>query len=332
MRHFLNLREHSPAALRALADRALMIKRGEATPGAIKGRTLVMLFFNSSLRTRASFEAAMGRFGGSAIVLNVGSDKWSLETRDGVRMDGDAPEHVREAAAVLGRYGDAVAVRSFATMRDHGADFADAIVRAFAAYADVPVISMESASEHPCQGLTDWVTMIEQLRETRGRRFTLTWAPHVKPLPMAVPHSAVLAAAAAGMLVTIARPRGYALRPEIMATARQWAAAGGGSIEETENHTDARRGADVLYVKSWGAAFADNAGPVNNPNLADWLVTRDHLGQDTRLMHCLPVRRNVVIADDALDDPRSVVIDQAENRLWAQAAILDAVFNAERGA
>lgn len=317
--------------LRAMAERALMIKRGEATPSAIRGRTLVMLFFNSSLRTRASFEAAMNRFGGSAIVLNVGADTWALETRDGVRMDGEAPEHAREAAAVLGRYGDALAVRSFATLRDADADYADAIVRAFAAHAGVPVISMESASEHPCQGLADWVTMMEQLRETRGRRITLTWAPHVKPLPMAVPHSALLAAAAAGMTITIARPRGYTLRPEVMAIARQWSAAAGATIEETEDYVAARRDADVLYVKSWGPTAPD-AQAVDAESLRDWLVTKAQLGAETRLMHCLPVRRNVVIADDALDDPRSVVIDQAENRLWAQAAILDDIFSAERDA
>ena len=167
--------------------------------------------------------------------------------------------------------------------------------------------------------------MHEQLGDTRGRRFVLTWAPQAKGLPMAVPHSAALAAAAAGMHVTVAHPPGYELNAAIMDRARSWCAAAGTPLAVTHDQRAACADADILYVKSWGspALYGDaERQAADFRRHADWMVTRAHLGPRTRLMHCLPVRRNLVIADEALDDPRSIVVDQAENRLWAQAAIL----------
>ena len=192
-------------------------------------------------------------------------------------------------------------------------------------HATVPVITMESAVEHPCQGLADWLTMREQLGQTRGRRFVLSWAPQVKGLPMAVPHSALLAAAAAGMQVTVAHPPGYELSESFMRLAARWCAAAGSELSVTHEQPAATRSADVLYVKSWGASRFYGRPEEQKASFAEhraWMVGAGHLGPQTRLMHCLPVRRNVVIADAALDDARCVVVDQTENRLWAQAAIL----------
>lgn len=327
MRHWLSMFEWTPAELAALIALARELKAGRADEAAeaIRGRVLTMLFFNPSLRTRVSFEAAMLRHGGHAVCLNVGADAWNLEYRDGVVMDASAAEHVREAAPVLSRYADALAVRTFAGLKDAQEDAQDHVIRAFARFATVPVINMESAAEHPCQGLADWMTIEERCGQTRARRFVLTWAPHVKALPMAVPHSAVLSAAAAGMHVTIAHPPGYELNRAVLDRAAAWCADAGASFDVTADQRRAAASADVLYVKSWGSPAFYGDAPAQSASFArhaDWMVRREHLGPETLLMHCLPVRRNVVIADDALDDPRCIVVDQAENRMWAQAAVL----------
>ncbi|MBU0641209.1 MAG: N-acetylornithine carbamoyltransferase [Planctomycetes bacterium] len=327
MRHWLSMLDYEPTVLADLVEAAQRLKRGElgTAADALRGRILTMIFFNPSLRTRTSFEAAMLRYGGHAICLNVGGDTWKLEHRDGVMMDGICSEHVREAAPVLSRYGDLLAVRTFAALEDAAEDAEDRIIRAFARFATVPVINMESAVEHPCQGLADWMTVDEKLRGTRGRRFVLTWAPHVKGLPMAVPHSAALAAAAAGMHVTIAHPPGYELNGTILERVAGWCAAAGTRVAVTTDQRAACRAADVVYVKSWGSAafYGDPGGQRDSfADHADWTVGAGHLGREAILLHCLPVRRNVVIADEALDDRRSVVIEQAENRMWAQAAVL----------
>jgi N-acetylornithine carbamoyltransferase len=327
--------DYEPAELAELVALARRCKAGQGDVAStrLRGRILTLVFFNPSLRTRVSFEAAMLRYGGHAICLNVGGDVWKLEHRDGVVMDGDAAEHIREAAPVLSRYGDLLAVRTFAALRDPAEDAADHVIRAFARFATVPVINMESAVEHPCQGLADWQTIAEQFGDPRGRRFVLTWAPQAKGLPMAVPHSAVLAAAAAGMNVTIAHPPGYELNAAILHRAQAWCAAAGAEFAFTADQPAATRGADIVYVKSWGSPALYGRPEEQKADFrhhAGWMVTCAHLGSQTRLMHCLPVRRNVVIADEALDDSRSVVVDQAENRLWAQAAIMTALLTPQQ--
>lgn len=327
MRHWLALADNSPAEMAELVELAARVKSGteREAPRVLGGKSLVMVFFNSSLRTRTSFEAAMHRFGGHATCLNVGGDTWNIEYRDGVVMNGAAAEHVREAAPVLSRYGDVLAVRSFAEMKDPASDAQDRVLRAFARHATVPLINMESAWEHPCQGLADWLTMREKLGELRGQRFTLTWAPHIKPLPLAVSHSALLAAAAAGMHVTIAHPPGYELGAEIRDRAASWCGLNGAEFTTTHDQSAATRAADIVYAKSYGAPrLYGNAAEQSAEfaKFASWCVRAEHLGRQTRLMHCLPTRRNVELADDALDDPRSIVVDEAENRLWAQVAIL----------
>jgi N-acetylornithine carbamoyltransferase len=326
--------DYRPAEMAEWVALARRIKSGDAQAArdALRDRILTTVFFNPSLRTRASFDAAMLRHGGHTICLNVGGDSWKLEHRDGVVMDGDRSEHIKEAAPVLSRYGDALAVRSFALLRSAEEDERDEILRGFSRYATVPVINMESAMEHPCQGLADWMTMAEQLGDLQGKRFVLSWAPHVKALPMAVPHSAVLAAAAAGMRVTIAHPPSYELHPGIVDRASSWCAQAGSSLEVVSDQESATREADALYVKSWGAHGMYDDADAQHASFAahaGWRISPAHLGPRTRVMHCLPVRRNVVISDAVLDSPQSVVVDQAENRLWAQTAVLTRLLGKE---
>lgn len=328
MRHFVSMLDDDPSRLADLVRLARALKAGRARDEAsiLRHKILSMVFFNPSLRTRASFEAAMMRFGGSAITMNVGGDTWNLEHREGVIMDADKAEHVKEAAPVLSRYCDVLGVRTFGALRDAEEDKGDALIRSFARCATVPLVSLESAMEHPCQGLADWMTVDERFNGAAGRNFTLTWAPQAKATPMAVPNSAALAAAAAGCNVTIAHPPGYELHSEVIDRVRAWCAAAGAGFRITSDQEDACASADVVYVKSWGAASLYGNSEAQRESFrrhSRWMVDTHHLRkQETILMHCLPVRRNVVISDAALDDRRCAVVDQAENRMWAQAAIL----------
>lgn len=328
--HLIGTDEWRDHDVLGLLDRAAALKRG--SPGAsLAGKVLVMVFFDPSLRTRTSFEVAMARHGGHAVVLEPGRGSWAIETRPGVVMDGDTVEHLVEAARVLGRYGDAVAVRAFPTAASWDEAREDAVVRGFARHAGVPVINLESARRHPCQGLADALTLQERLgRRPAGRRFVLSWAWHPRALPTAVPASAALAAARLGMEVVIARPEGYGLDPDDMAAIRAAAERSGGSVAESDDLDGAVADADAVYAKSWGCleAFGDPAAEGTRREAhRGWRIDEVRMGA-TRggagiFMHCLPVRRNVVVTDAVLDGPWSVVTDQAENRLWVQRALLE---------
>jgi N-acetylornithine carbamoyltransferase len=290
---------------------------------------MAMVFLDPSLRTRASFETAMVLHGGHAIVLEPGRGSWSLETAPGAVMDGDRVEHLVDAARVLGRYADVVGLRSF----PHGGDWADvrrdAVLRDFAAHCEKPVVNLESARRHPCQQLADALTLRERLGDPRGKRFVLAWAWHPKALPTAVPASAALAAAHLGMEVVIARPGGYDLDPDDAALVEAVARRRGGSLRTVDDLDDAVTGADAIYVKSWGSL-----GLFGRPDeeaafragLRDWRLTPRRLAasRDGRaaVLHCLPVRRNVEIDDAVLDGPSAAVVDEAENRLHVQRALL----------
>ncbi len=291
----------------------------------LEGKLLGMLFFNPSLRTRASFEAVMLRGGGGALVLDAGAT-WKVEDRVGAVMDGDRPEHLKEAVPVLSRYVDALGVRTFAANSDDEDDHADRIIRAFEEYATVPVVSMESAREHPCQGLADLMTIEEEFGSAKGLPIALTWAPHIKPLPKAVPNSFLLTAAARGAEIRVAHPPGFELHPGVMAEAEQYAAAAGGSVSIFHDQAAALRGARVVYAKAWGPATTAHLPTDAVRQHPDWMVTPQHFAQtadNAVFLHCLPVRRNVEIADAVLDGPRSRVIDQAENRFHVQRALLE---------
>lgn len=328
-RDFLAVEDWSPEEIEDVLALALRVKHGEVQ-GGLERKLLALVFMDPSLRTRTSFEAAMFLHGGHAIVLEPGKGSWSLETEPGVVMDQDKVEHVKEAARVLGRYADAVGVRSFPRGSDWSVVREDRIVRDFAAYCEKPVINLESSRRHPCQQLADTLTLREKLRDPAGKRFVLTWAWHPKALPTAVPASAALAAAHLGMEIVIARPDGYELDPEDTALIRRIAQERGGEFVHIINDPDeALVGADAVYVKSWGSVrLFGQAEPEAQlrAGLRDWRLTRRRL-RSTRegraiVLHCLPVRRNVEVDDDVLDGPNSVVVDQAENRLHVQRALL----------
>ncbi|MFI4967367.1 MAG: N-acetylornithine carbamoyltransferase [Gammaproteobacteria bacterium] len=332
MRHFTRIADLGVEGVASVLDEAMAWKR--QGPGAhLAGKLLGMVFFNPSLRTRASFEAAMLRGGGNALVLDVGNGVWKLEDRVGAVMDGDRPEHIKEAIPVLGRYADALAVRTFGALVDDDADALDPVLNAFRELAGVPVISMESAREHPCQGLADLLTLRENFGDTRGLPVTLTWAPHIKPLPKAVPHSFLLTAAAAGCEVRVTHPPGFDLHAGVLAEAKRYAQAAGGSVTVTHDRQAALAGSRAVYAKAWGPdtlQVPSDTAPARIAQHRDWLVDPKVLAaaKDPVFLHCLPVRRNVEVADAVLDGPSSRVIDEAENRFHVQRVLLHRLLNA----
>lgn len=328
-RDFLALEDWSSEDVDALLALASRIKRGEIS-GGLEKKVLAMIFMDPSLRTRTSFETAMFLHGGHAVVLEPGKGSWSLETEPGAVMDGTSVEHIVDAARVLGRYADALGVRSFPRGGDWATARQDAVVKSFARHCEKPVINLESARRHPCQALADAMTLKEKLGHVEGKRFVLTWAWHPKALPTAVPASAALAAARLGMEIVIARPEGYELDPEDTALVRKVAQQCGGEfVHISDDPDDALVGADAVYVKSWGSVKLydrPEEEAERRATLGDWRLTparlRSTRGGKGIVMHCLPVRRNVEIDDAVLDGPNSVVVDQAENRLHAQRALL----------
>jgi N-acetylornithine carbamoyltransferase len=327
-RDFLAMEDWSPEQIDAVLALAVRCKRGEIESGLAK-KVLAMVFMDPSLRTRASMETAMFLHGGHAICLEPGKGSWTMETDLDAVMDGTTVEHIIEAARVLGRYADALAVRTFPKGNDWTIERQDRTIRNFAQYCDKPVINLESSRRHPCQGLADALTLREHLGETHGKRFVLMWAWHPRALPTAVPASAAIAAAHLGMQVTIARPPGYDLDPDDYGAIRTLAAQRGGSLELTDDLDAAIDGAHAVYAKAWGSLLH-----FGNPDAErswregkrDWRLTAGRMrrtaGGTGIALHCLPVRRNVEIDGAVLDGPQSAVVDEAENRLHVQRALL----------
>lgn len=330
MKRFLTLSDLERGEVLDLLALASRLERDQRHPDltALAGKILALVFFNPSLRTLASFQAGMARLGGSSFVISPGQGSWQLETRSGVVMDGAAAEHVREAIPVLASYGDALGIRSFASGTDLAADLADETFHAMAEVCPVPLINLESAIDHPCQALADWKTMDDLRVPAEGGKFVLSWAWHPKPLPLAVPAAAVHMAALRGMQVTVLRPEGFQLPSAVMDRAHRAAALSGGTVRETTDREEAMAGAHVVYAKSWTAPvhYGDpKAEAALRSGLRGWCVGEDWFAPaapDARFMHCLPVRRNVVVRDEVLDGPRSVVVREAENRMWTQMAVL----------
>lgn len=336
-RDFLAMEDWGLEGIRSLLSLADRVKRGEID-GGLERKVLAMMFMDPSLRTRSSFETAMFLHGGHALVLEPGKGSWTLETEHGVVMDGASVEHVIEAARVLGRYADALAVRVFPKGKEWAVEREDRIIRDFARYCEKPVINLESTRRHPCQGLADAMTLREKLGTTEGKKFVLSWAWHPKALPTAVPASAAIAAAAMGMHVTVTRPAGYDLDPDDMAAIRRMAGAAGGTVEVADEMDAALEGADAVYVKAWGS-LEKFGRPEEEAELRHrhryWRLTAERAAATRAgkgiVMHCLPVRRNVEIDDAVLDGPASVVVDQAENRLHAQRALLLELIGSRHG-
>ncbi|HEY6189620.1 MAG TPA: N-acetylornithine carbamoyltransferase [Pyrinomonadaceae bacterium] len=333
-RDFLTTGEWTRAELEALIASALAFKRGEDVSRALAGRSVALVFFNPSLRTRASMQVGAYELGGNAVVLEPGGTSWTLEHREGVVMDGDKTEHVAEFVRVLGRYCAAIGVRTFAALRDWEEERRDPVLQAFARYSDVPVINLESAMHHPCQSMADMMTVREHLGAGR-KRVVLTWAWHPKPLPMAVPNSFVLAAAQMGHELVVAHPRGYELDDELMSEVKRHAEDAGGSLSVTNEMDEAFEGAEVVYAKSWGSRRFYGQPEKDLEERAQyrdrWIVDERRMARtlDAVFMHCLPVRRNVIVTDGVIDSARSVVIDEAENRLHIQKAIMARLLGGE---
>lgn len=332
MPHLLDWQYKSDAIWQQALERAVAFYQAGktwTTPAADK--SLGMLFFNPSLRTRTSMELAGAQLGAHVTTLNVGQGTWGFEWQKGQTMTGNAAEHIQEAVGVLSRYYDALGVRVFASGTDYAKDQSDALLHTFAEAATVPVINLESAFYHPCQALADAATLLTQFDgDVRGKRFVLSWAYHPKPLPMAVPNSALLMAARLGMNVTVAHPKGFELDANVMRQAQSYAAAADSTVE-TAHSQEAYADADVIYAKAWGGIQRyTNAQreALSRASLSDWRITTDRMQttNDAAFMHCLPVRRNVVVDDAVLDSPQAIHLLQAEMRLHAQKAILEHIW------
>ncbi len=326
MRHFLTTLDWTRAELQALLDDARALKAG-LPANDLAGKSVGLLFFNASLRTRTSFEIGAHQLGGKAVVLEPGRGAWPIAFEDGAVMDGEEEEHIREVARVLSRYCDLIGVRAFPKFVDWSVDRQDRVVRAVAEHASVPVINMETIT-HPCQELALMMTLQEQLENVDGRRFLLTWTYHPKPLNTAVASSALIIAAKFGMNVTLLCPNeDYLLDERYMSAARASCAEHGRSLEVVHDIDAAYRDADVVYAKSWGALpyFGrwDEEKPTREASKHFIVDERKMaLTNGARFSHCLPVRRNVKVTDAVLDSDACIAIDEAENRLHVQKAIM----------
>ena len=311
MRNFTSV--HDVQDLNALVQSArsckifdpLQIKKG-------KGKTLGLIFMNPSLRTRLSTQKAGINLGMDVMVMNFSGEGWALETKEGVVMDGDKAEHIIEAAGVLGEYCDIIGLRSFPGLKDREADYSEEILNSLIKYSGIPVISLESATRHPLQSLADMVT-IEEFKKVNKPKVVMSWAPHPRALPQSVPNSFVEWASKMNYELIVTHPEGYELSESFM---------NGVKIEYDQNK--AFEGADFVYVKNW-SSFEEYGKVLTTDR--DWMISARKLqnSRDAKVMHCLPVRRNVVIADDILDGSQSIVVEEAGNRVCAAQAVIQEI-------
>ena len=327
MKRFCDLADFSIDEIRALLALAGKLER-EPEARALQGKVLALLFLSPSLRTLTSFQAAMVRLGGGAFVVSPEMSIHRLEYRNGIVMDGLAAEHIREAVPVIASYGHALGIRVVADRHSLELDLEDRQFQELAALVDVPLINMESAVNHPCQGLADWKTLDELRIPGNGGRFVLSWVYHPEPLSFSVPAVTLHMASMRGMNVVVLHPPGFELPESIMKKARETAHRTGGSIRETTDRREAMQDAHVIYAKSWSSTIH------YENRRADETLRREHMKwciaenwfenaqPDCRFMHCLPVRRGVEVDDSILDGPRSAVINEAKNRMVVQMAVL----------
>jgi N-acetylornithine carbamoyltransferase len=324
-RDLLSAADLDAASLADLLDLAARIK-GKRDNAQLAGKTMGLLFFERSLRTRVSFEVAMLQLGGHCINISANQELYDLEPEERAVMDGTAEEHVKDAARTMSRYVDALGVRYIgANTGDPQAH--EALLRSYARHATIPVVNLESAMEHPCQAIADVLTMREHLGALSGRRLALTWATHPDPKSLGPAHSVLTLAAMLGMQVTVVHPLGFELHDAVMATAAERAKRGGGAVRIVNDLAEGVDGADVVYARSWGSlkyrGDAEREAMVKRA-LHGWRVDGELMARTNRaiFMHPLPVRRNVVATDDVLDGRQSVIYDQAGNRVPVQKALL----------
>jgi len=310
MKHFTGVKDVVDAQV--LVQEGLRLKASHFAHQAIgNNKTLVLLFFNPSLRTRLSTQKAAYNLGMHVISMNA-THGWKLEFEDGVEMSADRSEHIREAAGVISQYADVIGIRSFPTLEDREKDYQDFVLQQFIQHASVPIISLESSTRHPLQSLTDLMT-IEEHKQTERPKVVLSWAPHPRALPQAVPNSFVEWMKVGNVDLVVTHPEGAELAPEFM---------DGVTLEYDQDK--ALGGADFVYTKNW-SSYEDYGKVITRQE--DWMITKAKLAQtnDAKFMHCLPVRRNVVVADEVLDSPASIVLEQANNRTFAAQAVLKTI-------
>ncbi len=310
MKNFISVADIGPLDI-ALKEAFEIKKDRYSTSDMGKNMTMLLVFFNSSLRTRLSTQKAAMNLGLNTIVLNVASGAWKLETERGVIMDGDKPEHLLEAIPVMGCYCDIIGVRAFASLTDREADYSEAILNQFVKYSGKPVVSMEAATRHPLQSLADLIT-IEEYKKCDKPKVVMTWAPHPRALPQAVPNSFAEWMTETDYDFVITHPHGYELSEEFTK---------GAKIEY--DREKAFEGADFVYAKNWSAYSGDNYGKILSTDMS-WTVDSKIMSvtNDAYFMHCLPVRRNMIVTDDVIESANSIVIPEAANReISAQLAI-----------
>lgn len=324
---FLITSDFSRSELEEIVESALQYKNVENADKPLAGKSVALVFFNPSLRTRASMQVGIYELGGNAVILEPGGTSWTLEHREGVVMDGNKTEHLAEFVRVLERYVSAIGVRTFANLEDWNLERTEPVLSAFARYASKPVINLESAMHHPCQAMADMLTIREKFGKEK-KKVLLTWAYHPKPLPMAVPNSFALAAAQFGHDLRIAHPKGYELDAELVKHIESQTKEAGGSLEIVNNVEQAFENIDVVYAKSWGSFqhYGNANQDIREREIYKnkWIVDEAKMQKTNNaiFMHCLPVRRNVVVTDAVIDSANSVVVDEAENRLHVQKAIM----------
>lgn len=308
MKHFTSVKDIPD--LKKAVETALEIKKNRfAYEHLGKNKTMVLIFFNPSLRTRLSTQKAAMNLGMNTMVMNVSEDGWQLESELGVVMDGDKPEHLKEAIPVIGKYCDVIGVRAFAKFQNKEDDYAEKILNQFIDYAGVPVVSMEGATRHPLQSYADLVT-IEELKTKERPKVVLTWAPHPRSLPQAVANSFVEWMRETDYELVVTHPEGYELAPEFM-----------GDVKVEFDQKKAFEDADFIYAKNW--ASYTSYGQILSKDFS-WTVNQEKMAltNNAKFMHCLPVRRNVVVTDGVLDGPSSIVVEQAANREITAQAVL----------
>jgi len=330
MQHLLSWQDWTQTQWHKLLERACELSfKGHHWQQRAIDKSLGLVFFNPSLRTRSSMELAAAQLGAHVSLIEPGSGVWDMEWRDDVIMDGTAAEHIEEAFGVLSQYFDALGVRLFADFHHYSQNRDETIFKKILKASKVPVINLESAFYHPCQSLADAVSLRQY--PPQGKKFVLSWCYHPKALPMAVANSTLLMAAREGYEVTVLRPDEFALDPEVMTSAQQLADDAGGSIHESSDRTQSLSQANVIYAKAWASktAYSDSEKEqVIRANYQDWRITQNDMGNSDRawFMHPLPVRRGVVVDTAVLKSDASLHLSQARNRLFAQKAILETVW------
>lgn len=331
MRHFLTTEHWSQSDLQDMIDFAKVLKKDKFQP-LLKNKSVALLFFNPSLRTRTSFELGVHQLGGQAVVLQPGKDAWPIEFELGSIMDGEAEEHIKEVAAVLSAYCDIIAVRAFPKFQNWQDDRQDRLLKSLAQFSTVPVVNMETIT-HPCQELAHIMALQESLGDLKGKKYLLTWTYHPKPLNTAVANSSLMIATKFGMDVTLLCPNeGYLLDEHYMALGQTYSAQHGHQLTVSHDIDSAYKDADVVYAKSWGALPYFGQWEKEQPireQFKHFMVDEAKMAKTNNALfsHCLPLRRNIKATDGVVDSENCIAIQEAENRLHVQKSMMNTLIN-----